>query len=153
MTEKCCLNPINSYWNETGMYQAEANQLEKDIPREGHAKLTTVELFRCASNIYYDIMNNGGCNICPRDTGEFSKYTQLMFLKNVGIEVGKIIELANLKETEDERDIDTYGYDSSESDELWETITTHGGYCDQMMDEVIMKCHELGYKFKEGELV
>lgn len=51
------------YWNSEGKYQEEADQLEKLVPSEGHCQNNDVDLFRVASNIYYDILNNGGCNL------------------------------------------------------------------------------------------
>ena len=48
-----------SYWNSNGKYQREADILQKSVPREGESFDTRVELFRMASNIYYDMFNNG----------------------------------------------------------------------------------------------
>ena len=45
------------------MYQAQSDQIAKDVPAEGHAENIAVELFRCAQNVYYEIYNNGGGNM------------------------------------------------------------------------------------------
>jgi len=59
----------HDYGNDTGMYQEECdkiNALPADkggIPHEGHAQDNAIDIFRCAQNTYYDIMNNGACNM------------------------------------------------------------------------------------------
>lgn len=51
-----------SYWTSTGKYQALSKQFRSLVPNEGPAE-PPLELFRCATNIYYDCYNNGGCNL------------------------------------------------------------------------------------------
>jgi hypothetical protein len=48
-------------------------------------------------------------------------------------------------ETEAEHDY----YDDSESDTMVRELWKEGGFMDKMMDSVIEKCAELGYKFEE----
>ncbi len=55
----------NTYWNRTGTHQNLVEQLNKLIPAMGEikgSKNRQLEKFRKASNAYYDIFNNGGCN-------------------------------------------------------------------------------------------
>ena len=56
----------NTYWNNKGTYSELNTKLEKLIPVSGPvvnpAKNKALEKFRKASNAYYDIFNNGGCN-------------------------------------------------------------------------------------------
>jgi len=52
-----------TYWCESGKYQEEADKLDTLIPNEGHCNDHSVDIFRCARNTYYDIMNNGACNM------------------------------------------------------------------------------------------
>lgn len=55
----------NTYWNSKGTHQAEADALTALVPDEGWIrgkKNAKLEIFRKASNAYYDIFNNGGCN-------------------------------------------------------------------------------------------
>lgn len=55
-----------TYWNGSGRYQALADALQKLVPEQGPvqgAKNKKLERFRKASNAYYDIFNNGGCNL------------------------------------------------------------------------------------------
>ena len=52
-----------SYWSEKGMYQEEYDLIQKLIPSHGHAQNHEVDLVRMGSNIYYDVYNNGGCNL------------------------------------------------------------------------------------------
>ena len=55
-----------NYWNNTGRYQGLVKQLETLIPASGSVanprKNRALEKFRVASNCYYDLFNNGGCN-------------------------------------------------------------------------------------------
>ena len=54
----------NSYWSNTGKYQAAIEQLHALIPVEGsvpaaRGKNAKLEQFRKAMNCYYDLYNNG----------------------------------------------------------------------------------------------
>lgn len=53
---------LKTYWNGMGKYQSETDLLNKLIPEKGESPVPKIELFRCASNIYYDYHNNGFCN-------------------------------------------------------------------------------------------
>jgi len=63
-----------TYWDRTGTHQDLVEQLNKLIPFEGSVekpwKNKALERFRKASNAYYDIFNNGGCNR-GRSIGKF----------------------------------------------------------------------------------
>lgn len=53
----------NTYWNNKGKYQKEADILHKElVPIEGDASTLKGQLLRFASNVYYDHYNNGDCN-------------------------------------------------------------------------------------------
>jgi len=55
------------YWNSEGKYQNEHDALHSRlVPGEGKAQTSHGELLRCATNIYYDWYNNGGCNFDVR---------------------------------------------------------------------------------------
>lgn len=141
-----------SYWNRNGKYQTQAIQIGDDVPEQGHAKLTTVELFRCASNVYYEIYNNGGCNFASEQAEEWTdsaKNVELKFLAVLGIDISKIEDLVYLMAEEYQRDSDMVEYDNSESEAFFKELTKEGGFMDQMMDSVIKKCKSLGYPFKE----
>ena len=45
------------------MYQEKYDLIQKLIPAHGHAQNHEVDLVRMGSNIYYDVHNNGGCNL------------------------------------------------------------------------------------------
>lgn len=54
----------NTYWNKKGKHQAEWDKLYSDlVPNQGYASTEQGELLRTLSNVYYDIYNNGGCNL------------------------------------------------------------------------------------------
>ena len=55
----------NTYWNQKGTHQNLADELYNLLPPMGEikgSKNSQLERFRKASNAYYDIFNNGGCN-------------------------------------------------------------------------------------------
>jgi len=56
----------NTYWNNKGTYSELNAKLEKLVPMSGSvdkpSKNKALERFRKASNAYYDVFNNGGCN-------------------------------------------------------------------------------------------
>jgi hypothetical protein len=60
------LTPTTSFWNTNSQLQAVADQLHKLVPMEGSVanpkKNRALEKFRKASNVYYDLYNNGLCN-------------------------------------------------------------------------------------------
>ena len=140
-----------SYWSSKGNLQDWADQIEKDVPSSGHAKTVPVELFRCASNIYYEIYNNGGCNLGSDRSNEYSKDAQLQRIASYGIDVSKIEELADQITQEYEDSMDGDYFDDTESKSLCKELRKDGGFMDNMMDEVLYKCQELGYEFKDDE--
>lgn len=54
----------STYWNNEGNYQVQYDELKKLIPLEGKAPTQKLELLRVATNMYYDVYNNGGMNAC-----------------------------------------------------------------------------------------
>lgn len=89
-----------SYWEERGKYQAQADILNKMIPDEGESTDTRIELYRCVCNIYYDLYNNGGCNL----TNPVRK-RELDYIHYSGVETPEIdafIEELEESESEDE---------------------------------------------------
>ena len=66
--EKLTTLPKNSYWNETGAYQKEYNELyDKLVPAKGEAKTLHGELIRCGSRLVYEFYNNGNWNVMNDD--------------------------------------------------------------------------------------
>ena len=135
------------------MYQAQSDQIAKDVPASGHAENVAVELFRCAQNVYYEIYNNGGGNMGSDAFDdryhEFSKNTQLKHIASYGIDTSKIEDVIDKMVEEYEREREYDYYDDSESEAMVKELWKDGGFMDQMIDDVILKCHELGYKFEE----
>ena len=142
-----------SYWNNNGKYEKQAQQIRKDVPASGHAENVAVELYRCSANVYYEIYNNGGCNMGMNASddrwSEHSKNTQLLLLASYGIDTSKIEDMVEKMVEEYEREAEHDYYDDSESDTMVREIWKEGGFMDQMMDSVIEKCAELGYKFED----
>ena len=80
---------------------------------------------------------------------EHSKDVQLHHLRAYGIDTSKIDNAVEKMVEEYERDRRTDNYDDSESEAMVKELWKEGGFMDQMIDDVILKCHELGYKFEE----
>lgn len=54
-----------SYWDGSGVYQEEYNELyEKMVPARGNASTLNGELIRAVSRLAYEYCNNGNCNAC-----------------------------------------------------------------------------------------
>lgn len=53
----------NIYWHKSGKYQEKYDELEKVIPDIGYTSNKYVNLLITASSLYYDVYNNGGCNV------------------------------------------------------------------------------------------
>lgn len=67
------------YWNKQGKYQKEYDRLFKMlVPKEGKAETEDGEILRVLSNVYYDVFNNGGCNLGSSG----SKYVDLRNLQD-----------------------------------------------------------------------
>lgn len=71
------LNLENTYWSDAGSHQAMLEKLNVLVPDEGSVvnadENPALEIFRIASNCYYDLYNNGLCNLADefRDTFGF----------------------------------------------------------------------------------
>lgn len=53
-----------TYWNHQGLHQKLYIKLMAElVPEAGDAETPHGEVLRLASNLYYDLYNNGGCNI------------------------------------------------------------------------------------------
>jgi hypothetical protein len=49
----------NTYWNDSGKFQAEFDELIKLMPSSGNASTVAGELIRAANRLAYDFYNNG----------------------------------------------------------------------------------------------
>ena len=54
----------NSYWNENGKFQGQQEYLwERYVPKCGGCSDIHAEMFRLICRLYYDVYNNGACNV------------------------------------------------------------------------------------------
>ncbi|MDX5808477.1 MULTISPECIES: hypothetical protein [Bacillus cereus group] len=53
----------NTYWNSNGNHQEELNRINSLKPSWGMTTNKHMNLFITASKVYYDVYNNGGCNL------------------------------------------------------------------------------------------
>lgn len=69
-----------TYWDHKGKYEKEYHEIyDNYIPDMGSCDLMAAELIRCLSKIYYDIYNNGGCNLDM----DYSKYMLCFVAENL----------------------------------------------------------------------
>lgn len=109
---------IMTYWNNNGRYQEQQDVLNeaKIIPIVGKCEYTYQELYRIASNCYYDIYNNGGCNgnhfqdllreldyINKPDNISSDNWYKLRTLLHNGADEDRDFYLFSFRETENER--------------------------------------------------
>lgn len=120
---------MSSYWEKTGKYQKEYDILSKRIPDKGESFDTRIELLRCASNIYYDIFNNGGCNLADEDRGDEYRYVSSR------VDISKIENYLQVYQDEQENwdDID---HDNLDSDKMFKQVCKD---MDEVIDQVIEK--------------
>jgi hypothetical protein len=53
-----------TYWEHKGKYQTKGEEIwKKLVPASGSCENIHAELYRCISRVYYDVYNNGGCNL------------------------------------------------------------------------------------------
>ena len=128
-----------SYWGEKGKYQELADKMDKAIPVRGEATDTRVEMVRVARNVYYDIFNNGGCNLMDGWARNNELNTLLVkFPSDILEEYMEIYE-----EEQNHEDVD-----STESDAMFDQV------CDEMdkiMDRVLEWVKSTGYFEQEEE--
>lgn len=77
----------NSYWANTGRFQAQYDELAKLIPPTGkclfpRSKNKKLEKLRAACNAYYDIFNNGGMNRASEIRYHFNVSMTLFRVRN-----------------------------------------------------------------------
>ena len=96
----------NTYWNNKGLHQALAEELQKLIPIEGGVdnprKNRALEKFRKAANCYYDLYNNGLINRAQ----EFAKVFGIKSsLYRYNARYGRKFDQALYARVEDEMDL------------------------------------------------
>ncbi len=91
----------NTYWNKRGKHQAKFDQLHCDlVPNEGFASTEHGELLRMVSNVYYDVYNNGGCNL---DCGRKPDWNGMVYLlSKIGFATAPMNALMRIKPNDDE---------------------------------------------------
>ncbi len=71
-----------NYWNRNGRHQGLLVRLEELIPAYGYTTSPPLNALICAEHLYYDVYNNGGCNIADcymRDVRKYLKAYSLRF--------------------------------------------------------------------------
>ena len=137
-----------TYWSEKGKYQEEYDLIQVLMPSEGHAEDNNVDLVVMGSNIYYDVYNNGGCNL---NNPRFLVY--LDTIKGNGIDLGVVRQLQesfNVIDHDEECD-PIYESDTPDFDEACKK-------CDEIIDElmervdpdIIEKCREEREVYEES---
>ena len=119
-----------SYGQNTGLYQEECDKINAlpvdkgGIPHEGHATNDAIDVFRCAQNTYYDIMNNGGCNM-----GMKHRQAELA-------QVNTVFETPILDKTIEEFELyDDEGDYCGDPDQYWAELQAEA---ERMIDECIL---------------
>lgn len=64
----------NTYWNSNGNHQEELNRINGLKPSWGMTTNKYINLFITASNVYYDVYNNGGCNLADCYEGQIREF-------------------------------------------------------------------------------
>lgn len=64
----------NTYWNDHGKYQKQADELGTLVPDFGYTDNADLNLFITISKLYHDAYNNGGGNIYDCYARDFERY-------------------------------------------------------------------------------
>ena len=89
-----------SYWDESGVYQKQYDQLyEELVPASGEAATLDGRLLRSISRLYYDYCNNGNGNVFTEPWGEVE--INPMYEEFIGNLVFGLIDNKAAKELED----------------------------------------------------
>jgi len=137
-----------SYWSNKGKYQEEYELLETLIPSKGHAEDNNVDLVAMGANIYYEVHNNGGCNLnVPR----FLVY--LDTIEGNGIDLGVVRQLQESGEVIDHDDECDPIYKAEEPD-FDEACKKCDDIIDELMEridpDIIEKCREEREEYEES---
>ena len=126
-----------TYWESNGKYQTEADILQTFVPVSGESYDTRIELFRCASHIYYDMFNNGMCNCV-----EGSEWYDVVSSK---IDMGYVEDFMEVYRKEQEKNnlYDDLDYDdNSKSESMFHKACEA---MDLVMDRVIEHIKSTGF--------
>jgi hypothetical protein len=89
-----------SYWDESGVYQKQYDQLyEELVPDFGEAETSDGRLLRSITRLYYDYCNNGNGNVFTEPWGEVE--INPMYEEFIGNLVFGLIDNKAAKELED----------------------------------------------------
>lgn len=64
----------NTYWNGKGNHQKELDRIDGLKPSWGMTTNKYMNLFITASNVYYDVYNNSGCNLADCYDAKIEEY-------------------------------------------------------------------------------
>ena len=129
------------YCQDGGFYKEvveKINALPVDkggIPDEGHSTNNDIDIFKCAQNTYYDIMNNGACNMNMKH--RLSELYQVNTIFNT-----PILDITNKCFAETDN-----GHYVNDPDEYWDDLQHEA---EHMMDVCIEKIDEKIYEETEA---
>lgn len=76
---------MNTYWEQKGKYQELYERLHKElVPDSGVSDTTAGEIIRTGGNVYYDLYNNGGCNLGDSKAYDLHQFTSYLSLFGFG---------------------------------------------------------------------
>lgn len=117
------------YWNKNGKHQNLHDELhEKLVPQEGKAATVAGEMLRVLDNVYYDVYNNGGCNLSSGRQDDLRKLEY--FARDFRHRKTLFSTLRNLEEH----------YDDGNSDPVKDK--TFQSHLDLLVDFLTVKAHE-----------
>ena len=102
---------------------------------EGHSTNNDIDIFKCAQNTYYDIMNNGACNMNMKH--RLSELYQVNTIFNT-----PILDITNKCFAETDN-----GHYVNDPDEYWDDLQHEA---EHMMDVCIEKIDEKIYEETEA---
>jgi hypothetical protein len=88
---------IKTYWSDNGKHEKKYNLLwDEFVPPQGECKALAAEVFRMAGRLYYDVYNNGACNIERRYDGDFMIAGQSLAILKYAIDCNEYASIRDL---------------------------------------------------------
>tara|TARA_R110002051_G_scaffold45087_2_gene90965 strand:- start:1851 stop:2261 length:411 start_codon:yes stop_codon:yes gene_type:complete len=85
---------IKTYWSDNGKHEKKYNLLwDEFVPPRGECKELAAEVFRMAGRLYYDVYNNGACNIERQEDEDFTIAGQSLGILKYAIDDGEYYEI------------------------------------------------------------
>lgn len=136
-----------SYWEHKGRHQKLYDRLyAKLVPDSGESGCDSGEMLRTMSNIYYDIYNNGGCNLLDSklsDLEDLESLTRIWGVNGQAKTFEMIRGYASIDALSDEKHCDNCSCTYVDDDQRHFTLDEIKQPLEDLVDAVVMKAYQM----------